>query len=152
MYTDTVTVFNKYEEQTGISWYPRVISGCDLVTDRAANVAKTGLDTADTAKLHILYRTENSEKVINNHGATFKWLPPKKWKAMEDKSEYITFQPGDLILRGEYQEEVIQDSAYTSRVSNGFYEHLNKTEDDVYLITSVGGPYTLIKHFEIGAK
>ena len=70
---------------------------------------------------------------------------------MEDKSEYITFQPGDLILRGEYQEEVIQDSAYTSRVSNGFYEHLNKTED-VYLITSVGGPYTLIKHFEIGAK
>lgn len=152
MYTDTVTVFNKYEGQTGISWYPRVISGCYLVTDRAANVAKTGLDTADTAKLHILYRTENGEKVINNHGATFKWLPPKKWKAMEDKSGYITFQPGDLILRGEYQEEVIQDSSYTSRVSNGFYEHLNKTEDDVYLITSVGGPYTLIKHFEIGAK
>lgn len=152
MYTDTVTVFNKYEYQTGISWYPRVIFGCDLVTDRAANVAKTGLDTADTAKLHILYRTENGEKVINNHGATLKWLPPKKWKAMEDKSEYITFQPGDLILRGEYQEEVIQDSAYSSRVSNGFYEHLNKTEDDVYLITSVGGPYTLIKHFEIGAK
>ena len=152
MYTDTVTVFNKYEDQTGISWYPRVISGCDLVTDRAANVAKTGLDTADTAKLHILYRTENGEKVINNNGAIFKWLPPKKWKTTEDKSGYITFQPGDLILRGEYQEEVIQDSAYTSRVSNGFYEHLNKTEDDVYLITSVGGPYTVIKHFEIGAK
>ena len=71
---------------------------------------------------------------------------------MEDKTGTITFQPGDLILRGEYPENTIRDADYTSRVSNGFYEHLNKTEDDVYLITSVGGPYTLIKHFEIGAK
>ena len=50
IYSDTVTIFNKYEDQTGaIHWYPHVLSGVDLIIDKAANVAKTGLDSADTA-------------------------------------------------------------------------------------------------------
>ena len=34
MYDKTVTVFNKYEDQTGeIYWYPHVLSGVDLIVD-----------------------------------------------------------------------------------------------------------------------
>ena len=54
MYDKTVTVFNKYTDKNdAIYWYPHVISGVTLITDKAANIAKTGLDTADTANLHV---------------------------------------------------------------------------------------------------
>ena len=57
MYDKTVTVFNKYTDKNdAIYWYPHVISGVTLITDKAANIAKTGLDTADTANLHDLSR------------------------------------------------------------------------------------------------
>lgn len=47
MYDKTVTVFNKYTDKNdAIYWYPHVISGVTLITDKAANIAKTGLDTA----------------------------------------------------------------------------------------------------------
>ena len=53
MFDKTVTVFNKYVNQKDeIYWYPTVISGCQFVDDKAANVAKTGLENADEANLH----------------------------------------------------------------------------------------------------
>lgn len=43
MYDKTVTVFNKYTDKNdAIYWYPHVLSGVTLITDKAANVAKTG--------------------------------------------------------------------------------------------------------------
>ena len=57
MYDKTVTVFNKYTDKNdAIYWYPHVISGVTLITDKAANIAKTGLDTADTANLHVPFK------------------------------------------------------------------------------------------------
>ena len=57
MYTDTVTFFNKHVDEAGdIYWYPHILSKVDLNMDEAANVAKTGLDSADAANLHIKYR------------------------------------------------------------------------------------------------
>lgn len=53
MYDKTVTVFNKYTDQTGnIHWYPHVLHRVDLIVDKAANVAKTGLDSAASPYLH----------------------------------------------------------------------------------------------------
>ena len=77
MYDKTVTVFNKYEDQTGeIYWYPHVLSGVDLIVDKAANIAKTGLDSADTAKLHIKFHIADGNKMVGN----LPWLPPKEWE------------------------------------------------------------------------
>lgn len=149
MYSKTVTVFNKYTDQTGeIYWYPHVLSGVDLVVDKAANIAKTGLDSADTAKLHVKYHSGDNAVMVGN----LPWLPPKEWEQQpnDELSESITFDSGDFFMEGEYSIDPIKDSDYTDRVNGGLYDYINKRHDYVFLITNVGGPYTLIPHFEIG--
>ena len=149
MYDKTVTVFNKYEDQTGeIYWYPHVLSGVDLIVDKAANIAKTGLDSADTAKLHIKYHISDGKKMVGS----IPWLPPKEWEQQpnDELPESITFDSGDFFMEGEYSTVTVKDSDYTDRVNGGFYDYINKRHDYVFLITNVGGPYTLIPHFEIG--
>lgn len=149
MYDKTVTVFNKYECQTGeIYWYPHALSGVDLIVDKAANIAKTGLDSADTAKLHVKYLVRDGTKMIGDKP----YLPPKEWERQpnDDLSKSITFASGDFFMEGEYPTGPVKDSDYTDRVNGGFYDYINKRHDYVFLITTVGGPYTLIPHFEIG--
>lgn len=149
MYNKVVTIFNKYEDQTGeIYWYPHVLSGVDLIIDKAANVAKTGLDSADTANLHVKYRIVDGNKMIGDKP----YLPPKEWEQQpnDELPESITFDSGDFFMKGEYSTGPIKDSDYTDRVNGGFYDYINNRHDYVFLITNVGGPYTLIPHFEIG--
>ena len=116
--------------------------------DKAANIAKTGLDSADTAKLHVKYHSGDSAVMVGN----LPWMPPKEWEQQpnDELSESITFDSGDFFMEGEYSTEPIKDSDYTDRVNGGFYDYINKRHDYVFLITNVGGPYTLIPHFEIG--
>lgn len=150
MYNKVVTIFNKYEDQTGeIYWYPHVLSGVDLIIDKAANVAKTGLDSADTANLHVKYRIVDGNKMIGDKP----YLPPKEWERQpnDELSESITFDSGDFFMEGEYSTDTVKDSDYADRLNgNGFYGYMNKRYDYVFMITNVGGPYTLIPHFEIG--
>lgn len=149
MYNKTVTVFNKYTDQTGnIYWYPHVLSGVDLIIDKAANVAKTGLDSADTANLHVKYRIQDNKKMIGD----IPWLPPREWEKQtnDDLPESITFDSGDFFMEGEYATDPVKDSDYSDRINGGFYDYMNKRYDYVFTVTNVGGPYTLIPHFEIG--
>ena len=151
IYSDTVTIFNKYEDQTGaIHWYPHVLSGVDLIIDKAANVAKTGLDSADTANLHVKYHSGDGTVMVGDKP----YLSPKEWEKQpnDDLPGSITFASGDFFMQGEYAETPILDSDYANRVDSGFYDYINKRHDYVFLITTVGGPYTVIPHFEIGGN
>ncbi len=97
MYDKTITVFNKYVNQKDeIFWYPTVIKGVQLIVDKSANIEKTGLDTADTATLHVLYRMASDEKVV----AGKKYLEPKKWaKQINDTLGHtVTFASGDFFI------------------------------------------------------
>ena len=149
MYNKVVTIFNKYTDQTGeIYWYPHVLSGVDLIIDKAANVAKTGLDSADAANLHVKYHIVDDTKMVGD----LPWLPPREWEKQpnDELPKSITFDSGDFFMEGEYATGLIKDSDYADRVNGGFYDYMNKRYDYVFLITNVGGPYTLISHFEIG--
>lgn len=149
MYNKTVTVFNKYTDQTGnIYWYPHVLSGVDLIIDKAANVAKTGLNSADTANLHVKYMIQDGKKKIGD----LPWFSPREWEKQtnDDLPKSITFDSGDFFMEGEYATDPVKDSDYADRVNGGFYDYMNKRYDYVFMITNVGGPYTLIPHFEIG--
>ena len=148
MYSNTVTVFNLHKDKSGDTWYPTVISNVDLVVDRGANIEKTGSDSADSSKLHIRYQNIVGKVMIEGK----EYLAEKAWSAQDtsDKTNTITFSEGkDFFIRGDYSEEPISDNDYGI---DGFYTHMKNTNDDCYLITTVGGPYTLIRHFEIGGK
>lgn len=147
MYTETVTIFNKLKTAQGITWYPTVLHNIDLITDKGANVAKTGLENADTAKLHIRYTL--TDGVITIAGKPYKG--PKEWAAQSETGFHasLTFTgAADFFVRGEFPTEAINDNDF----KKGYYDYMNTKHDDVYLITTVGGPYKLIPHFEIGGK
>lgn len=151
MYDKTVTVFNKHIKGKKVYWYPHVLTGVDLIIDKGANIAKTGLDGADTAELHVRYAPEGGSIMIGG----VEWLAPKAWAAQEEErlSQTLTFASGDFFCEGEYPAEVVADEDYnTGIVSTGFFDYMNKNHDYVFLITNVGGPYTVIPHFEIGGK
>ena len=141
MYNKTVTVFNRYKsKQLGITWYPHVIHECYFNADKGANISKTGLENADTAKLHVPY--------VGDYIGDLKYLTPKEWdRQTNDKYKTtITFSEGeDFFVLGEFPEITVNESDYPE----GFFQYMNNLYDDVYRITTVG-KYTLIPHFEIG--
>ena len=158
MYDETVTIFNYYESATtGDSyWYPHVLSNVDLNTDRGAIIKKYGADTADNAQLHVTYHMhdtgpEDTRKLIATKSGLVLWVPPKEWKNQTNDllSKTITFSPeSDFFWEGEWDKGVVNDDDYRG----GFYQYMNQSRDNVFKITSVGGPYSLIPHFEILAK
>lgn len=151
MYSDTITLFNRYEDGSKTIWYPSIIRGVNLVTDKAAIAAKYGSESTDNAVLNIRYCIVDGNKMIGDKI----WLPPKKWKAQEVGllSSTLTCSGGegfDFFFAEEWEnEEPIPDDAYSI---NGLYDHLNTKYDYVFAISSIGGPYSAVPHFEIMGK
>lgn len=142
MYKDTVTLFNKYHSKLGDMWFPTVLEGVDLITDRASIVAVYGADTADNASLHVKYG--NGDKVSNKQ-----YLPPKAWEKQTNDllGDTLTFKSADFIYRGVWDSGVVNDDDYIS----SFFDHMKTQYDDVYAITTVA-KYDCIPHFEIMCK
>lgn len=153
MYDKTVTVFNFYNSKTtGLSyWYPHILSGVDLITDHGAILKKYGPDSTDNAALHIAYTTDGDKVMVQrSDGAAVPWMAPKAWAVQvnDDLPDSITFGPEDFFWQGEWVGGMVTEGDYR----NGFYQYMNSNRDNVYNITSVGGPYTVIPHFEILGK
>ena len=155
MYEKTITLFNRYNSQTGTVWYPHILTGVDLNTDRGAILKKYGPDSTDNAQLHVRYYLRDGVKTItDSEGNELEWLPQKEWaKQTNDALEKsITFSPDSFFWEGVWDGGAVNDAEYTDRRYEGFYAYMNAKHDNVFLITSVGGPYPLIPHFEILGK
>lgn len=152
MYDTTITLFNRKEGDEGDTWYPSVLRNVNLNTDRAAIMERYGAEAADAAQLHIRCKKENEEILVG----TKLWKPPKEWEKLLDHSKAITFTPGDrfdFFWIGDWgNEDQVYDSDYTGTANSGFYAYMNKNYDFVFAISSVGGPYSVIPHFEILGK
>jgi hypothetical protein len=146
MYSDKITLFNRYKSRLGDMWYPTVIDGVNLLIDKAAIMAKFGTESKDKAVLNIQYNAAGGQIIIDGK----QYLPPKEWKQQtEDKlAESITFASGtdfDFFMLGEYPiSEPIPDTAFTE----GFFNHMSEKCDFVFAVTSAA-KYTAIPHFEI---
>ena len=118
--------------------------------DRAAILAKYGAESADSAVLNVKYTHDGENKKVGNK----MWKPPKEWDKLLDPSSFITFTTGtrfDFFWLGEWEnEEPVFDKDYFS--DTDFYTYMNRTHDYVFAISSVGGPYSVISHFEIMGK
>lgn len=150
MYKDTVTLFNRKKGDVGDTWYPTVLRNVQLNMDRVAILAKYGAESADSAVLHIRYVQEGENKLVCGK----RWLPPKQWADLQDPSGSLTITTGtqfDFFWLGDWgSEEPVRDSDYFAY--EGFYSYMNQKHDYVFAISSVGGPYSVIPHFEIMGK
>ncbi len=160
MYDKTVTVFNFDNSPDGAVWYPHVIPGADLNTDKGAILKKYGPDSTDRAELHIAFRRGADGAPVIADGLTgapvagaggehLIWLPPKAWAELEERENVLTLAPGDFFWWGTWDGGTVRDAEYTDRQTEGFYAHMARRYDYIYRITGVGGPYTVIPHFEI---
>ncbi len=149
MFTDTITVFNRYESRLGDKWYPSVIHKANVQMDKGAMMAKYGSESKDSVMVAIHYIPDGTERKIS--GKTY--VGPKKWDELpeEELENHITFKNGtafDFFMLGEYENAgPIADEDYT----DGFYNYINQTHDNVFAITSIG-LYSVVPHFEILGK
>lgn len=151
MFTETITLFNRYHSKLGDTWYPHVLHNVQLTKDKASMMAKYGAESKDSASMIIHYQFANTGKMFIE-GLPF--LPAKEWgeQLNEDLKNSITFnddaQYFDFFVEGDlgYTEPILDES-----YPKGFYNEMNKKYDYCYAISSVG-IYKLIPHFEILAK
>ena len=149
MYNDTVTVFNRYVDSLGNTiWHPHVLSGVNLIVDKAVINAKYGEVSKDNAVMNVKYRLVDGNIMIENKP----YLPPKEWENQTNDKlpESITFSGEgnqfDFFMLGDYgSEEPILDEY------GEFYSDMQKKHDYVFAITSVA-KYSVIPHFEITGK
>lgn len=164
MYHTTVTVFNSYESPVTKQtlWYPHVLTGVSIVTDKGQMLRQYGPDSTDAAELHVAYAEMDGKKIIvhgwtggpmlNEKGEPLPWLPPKEWaRQVNDMlGDSITFDSReDFFWLGEWTDGPVSDEDYALMRYASFRDYMVKNYDYVFKITSVGGPYTVIKHFEI---
>lgn len=148
MYSETVTIFNRYESRLGDMWYPTVLNGVNLVSDKSAIVQRYGEQSKDNVVLNVKYTTLNDCIFVDGK----QYMTPKEWDRQVNDMlpETITFTPGekfDFFIVGKYSEEIVNDDDYR----DGFYNYMNNQFDDVYAITSVS-KLSVIPHFEIVGK
>ena len=147
MFNDTVTIFNRWRSTglLGEMWYPTVLHGVELQTDRAAIVAKYGDQCADRALLFVHYQTdEEGRKMVGGK----EYLPPRAWNAEGEPDWAVTFAPGeafDFFVEGAWPDETpVLDSDYP----RGFFDHMNRTRDGVYAVTQAS-VFKVIPHIEV---
>lgn len=140
MYTDTVTLFCRRED----IWYPYILHGVSLHKNKSSSMEKLGPENADTVKIHVRYTRQQEDLSINE----YVYKDPIEWEKSDQKKS-LRFKEGvDFFLEGEYDSDPIPDDSYR----DGLYDHLRKTRDNVFMITTADGPFKLIPHFEIGGK
>lgn len=101
MYDKTITVFNKYVNQKDeIFWYPTVIRNVQLIVDKNANVAKTGLESADTASLHIRFQISNKKRA---DGQVSEWLDVHGNGILDaNGNQMLIYEPVDMLKKYKY--------------------------------------------------
>lgn len=133
-YNKTVTVYNRSVE--GLlgkeTWFPTVLENVRLLITKGENISKSGMESADSAKLFI--KTDNLPK---------EYKKPLEWQNLnaEDKALTFTLTSGtDFFVEGDTSaEEPEQD----------FFSYMKEKYDNCFKITNADA-FELIPHLEVG--
>lgn len=131
-----VTLFNRsFNAETEEEiYYPTLLEGVDLVETKGANVSKSGMDSADAAKLFVCIDDVNKT-----------YMEPKAWDALteDEKKNYLTFHSTeDFFVKG--------DQTAVDLPETDAYEWMRNNFDDVYKVTNIDKYEDILPHFEIG--
>ena len=146
MHSDTVTIFNYYEDKKKdiAYWYPTTLNNVEAQVSEGLSVIKTGNENANSLWLSIPLISVNNELYADG----VKYLKNKRYAASEDKSDCFTVKKNDFVVLGAYESDsVINDDDY----KDGFFQYMKSTHDDVYNINTID-EYKGIRHIEIGGR
>lgn len=94
----TVTLYNRYEDSKGeVTWYRTVLEGCfwKYETDY------TRVDNATQMTKVLLCRVRRSVDFLESY----------EWRESGSKSDYFTFNDGDILVKGEVEDEIDEYTA-----------------------------------------
>lgn len=132
-YNKTVTVYNKISTGGVVGsavWYPTVLTDARLIVSKGANITKSGIESADSAKLSVRKLDD--------------YLEPIEWKQSSDKASHFTFsEDGDFFVEG--------DTSAEDSTQSGFYAYMKTHYDNCFKVTTCDRFY-LIPHLEVGGK
>lgn len=147
MYRDTMTVFNRREQDGKILWYPTVIGGVHVDWDSAAGPGRYGWEQGGRAAALIPYFRVGGAITV----ADKLYLPPRMWRRAETPEMYVTFAAGDefdfFIPEAWDGAGPVDDGDWPG----GFYNGLCRSRDDVFAVAAVCR-YNALPHFEVTGK
>ena len=142
MFADTVTVYNRL----GDIWYPAALRGVQVRLRRGSGPAAIGTGRKDELTVLVPFVPGPEGPWMGGRI----WLPPKAWRAAEDPERYVTFDPGPggtVILLGEREEAPAAEESWPE----GFYAHVDRTEDGAFALTEAAR-YDALPHFELTGR
>ena len=135
IYQHTVTLFCQHNG----TWTGHVLTGVDLITDRAAIIARYGADCQDQAKLHIKYA--QGDKI---NGLTY--VRPEDYTGAEQTLTFATGNEFSFFYDGEADILSADEADYL----DGFFDYMNR-RGSTYIVTSAA-QYYVIPHWEIAGR
>lgn len=141
MFPHTITLY--YETEDPVTFEPSthitVLVGVLLDASRAANLNRSGLETADAVNIYIPYDVAAVDGLTRTGK---RYVPPKEYAAATDKS-------GMWTLDNEHSFVVNGDIVDIGKD----YQYINAAYDDVYRVTKVDNKdFGGLKHFEVGGR
>lgn len=140
-YDRTVTIWNKYTDglmETEI-WLPTLIENVRLLVSKGNNVMNSGLDSADSARLHIM----DGASVLDKP-----YLDPVEWEKLpnEEKAQYFTLESENdsFFVEGDA-------TAVNSTDNANFFNFMKENYHNCFKITSVDR-FEIIPHWECWGK
>ncbi len=144
VYEDVITVFDRWERDGRLLWYPTVIEGVHMDAAAAVGAAKYGQKLDGRASVLIPYfRVEGAVTLAGKL-----YVPPKLWQRVEEPELYVTFTGGerfDFFIAGPWEQPgPVEDEAWPG----GFYGHMARERDGVFAVAEVYR-YNALPHFEV---
>lgn len=94
MFTDTVTIYNKYKADGKEHWQRRVVPGVNWTENQGAVARKTGVTPA------------NGLTLVIPRGALKDYVPPQVFAALEDRAGVWTVTAHDTVVLGDVPVEI----------------------------------------------
>lgn len=139
MYRDTVTLFCRYADGEKVYFRPYVLRNVDFNADKARILTTYGESSQDRAILHL--------RLVNGFCNGFQYVPPKEYTGDAGTFSLKSGNEFDFFAYGEHDTGVIDDDDYPE----GYYNYLNRTLDNVFIITSAS-KYSVIPHIEVTGR
>lgn len=134
MFNDTITVYNKYRGEDGFEqWQRSVVKGVFWNAIKGAVIRRTGISTADSVQIII-------PCAVRVDSRTYK--EPKAWEQLPDKMGHWTLKPGDTVIKGSIDYEIVK----SSKELQGYDDVLNITSVDFKDFSSD------MAHWEVSGK